>query len=257
MKNNFYITYPGNKRTEMKGLYPYLDFINIDTIVEPYAGSCAISYYISTQKQGLTYILNDNNPYLKQMYEILIDEEKTKTFENEINNKIKDVKTKEEYMDIVTKKTFMAWFVSHKYFNIRPGLCPFGYRGKEAILKPVDFLSYPIVKFFRNNKIIYMCDDAITVYEKYKNNKNCMIIMDPPYISTTNNFYLDHNMNIYEYLYNNNISIQKAKIYLILENIWIIKLLFKNNFMLFEYDKQYILSRKKRTHIIISNIKND
>ena len=54
MKTHFYITYPGNKRKEMKGLYPYLDFTNINTIVEPFAGTCAISYYISTQKQGLT-----------------------------------------------------------------------------------------------------------------------------------------------------------------------------------------------------------
>ena len=100
-----------------------------------------------------------------------------------------------------------------------------------------------------------MCDDAIKVYEEFKNNKNCMIIMDPPYVSTTTNFYYDYNMNIYEYLYNNNISNQKAKIYLILENIWIIKLLFQNNFILFEYDKQYTQSRKKTTHIIISNTK--
>ena len=80
MKNHFYIPYPGNKRKEMKGLYPYLDFTNIDIIVEPYAGSCAISFYISQQKSGLTYILNDNNIYLKELYEILIDEEKTKIF---------------------------------------------------------------------------------------------------------------------------------------------------------------------------------
>ncbi len=92
-----------------------------------------------------------------------------------------------------------------------------------------------------------MCEDAIKVYEQFKNNKECIIIMDPPYVSTTTNFYYDYNMNIYEYLYNNNITNEKAKIYLILENIWIIKLLFQHNFILFEYDKQYIQSRKKKT----------
>ena len=104
---------------------------------------------------------------------------------------------------------------------------------KCDILKPIKFSNYPIVHFFRNNKIIYMCDDAIKVYEEFKNNKECMIIMDPPYISTTNDFYYD--MNIYEYLCNNNITKEKAKIYLILENIWIIKLLFQTNNILFEY----------------------
>ena len=107
MTTHFYINYSGNKRKEMKDLYPYLDFTNIDTIVEPYSGSCAISFYIAQQKQGLTYILNDNNPYLKEMYEILIDEEKTETFEKELNNIIKDVKTKEQYNDITKQKTLI------------------------------------------------------------------------------------------------------------------------------------------------------
>jgi hypothetical protein len=253
MKTHFYITYPGNKRKEMAGLYPYLDFTNISTIVEPYAGSCAISFYISQQKSGLTYILNDNNPYLKEMYEILIDEDKTKKFENEFNDVIKDITTKEQYNEITKQNSLIGWLVGHKYYNIRSGICPFGYKGKEDILKPIKFDSYPIVQFFRNNKIIYMYEDAIKVYEQYKTNKKCMIILDPPYISTCNDFYYDHNMNIYEYLYHNNITNENAKIYLILENIWIIKLLFQNNFILFEYDKTYEASKKKTTHIVISN----
>ena len=68
-----------------------------------------------------------------------------------------------------------------------------------------------------------MCDDAINVYERFKNKKKCIITMDPPYINATcTDFYYDHNMNIYEYLYNNNITKENARIYLILENIWII-----------------------------------
>jgi hypothetical protein len=47
MQNHFYIAYFGNKRKEITGLYPYLDFTDINTIVEPNAGSCAISFYIS------------------------------------------------------------------------------------------------------------------------------------------------------------------------------------------------------------------
>ena len=62
-------------------------------------------------------------------------------------------------------------------------------------------------------------------------------------------------MNIYEYLYHNNITQEKAKVYLILENMWIIKLLFQHNNILFEYDKTYEASKKKTTHILISNTK--
>ena len=154
MKTHFYIHYFGNKRKEMTGLYPYLDFTNINTIVEPYAGSCAISYYISTQIKGLTYILNDNNPYLKEMYEILIDEEKTQLFESEFNNMIQDVKTKEKYNEIIKQKTLIGWLVANKYFELRQGLCPF-INGNDT-LKPIIFSTFPIVNFFRNNKIIYV-----------------------------------------------------------------------------------------------------
>ena len=76
MKNHFYMSYAGNKRNEVKDIYNHIDFENITTIIEPFCGSCAMSYYISTQKQGLKYIFNDNNKYLKEMYEIIIDDNK-------------------------------------------------------------------------------------------------------------------------------------------------------------------------------------
>ena len=62
MKTHFYIHYFGKKRKEMTNLYPYLVFTNINTIIEPYADSCDISFYIAQERSGLTYILNYNNP---------------------------------------------------------------------------------------------------------------------------------------------------------------------------------------------------
>ena len=72
MKNHFYMGYAGNKRNEIPFIYDYLNFDNITTIIEPYAGTCSISYYISTKKSGLKYILNDNNKYLLEMFYFLI-----------------------------------------------------------------------------------------------------------------------------------------------------------------------------------------
>ena len=78
--------------------------------------------------------------------------------------------------------------------------------------------------------------------------------MDPPYLNACNDFYNDSHVNIYEYLFNNNILNDKAKIYLILENIWVIKLLFKG-LGIIEYEKQYQSLKKKKTiHILISNL---
>ena len=64
--------------------------------------------------------------------------------------------------------------------------------------------------------------------------------------------YLDTQVNIYEYLSNNTIDKMKATILLCLEDNWIIKLLF-NKFIKSSYNKQYEVSKKKTTHLIISN----
>lgn len=113
--------------------------------------------------------------------------------------------------------------------------------------------DYKIFDFYINPNVSFTCQDAISVYETYKNNENCMLILDPPYIASCNSFYMDDSLNIYEYLNNNNIKNEKAKIYLVLENQWIMKLLFKTNNILFQYDKQYELTKRKTSHILISN----
>ena len=63
MKNHFLLPYPGNKRNEVEGLYN--EIINklddITTIIEPFYGSSAFSYYILTKHpKRFQYILNDN-----------------------------------------------------------------------------------------------------------------------------------------------------------------------------------------------------
>ena len=255
MKNHFYISYAGNKRNEAQGLYNVLSFDDVTTIVEPYCGTSALSYYISTKKPNLKYVLNDNNKYLKEMFDIILDDSKVKQFEDDFNKVVESFdslesleKKKEKYNEIIRKKdSLMGWFIGSKIYCIRPGLFPTESRPYKKCIKLSEF---PIFNFYRNNDITFTCQDAIKTYEEYSNKKDCIILLDPPYVSTCNDFYIDSNMNIYEYLYNNDIKKQKAKIYLILENIWIIKLLFEKNNKLLIYDKKYETSQKKTTHII-------
>ena len=85
MKNHFYIGYAGNKRQEVEIIYNSLNLSNITTIIEPYCGTCAISYYIWLKHPNLKFILNDNNIYLKEIYEIIKDDVKCIEFEKIIN----------------------------------------------------------------------------------------------------------------------------------------------------------------------------
>jgi hypothetical protein len=57
MKNHFFFSYVGNKREEVEHIYNLLDLNNINTIVEPFCGSCAVSYYIWSQNK-------DKNSYV-------------------------------------------------------------------------------------------------------------------------------------------------------------------------------------------------
>ena len=67
MKNHFIIPYFGNKRMEVENLYNVIKdkLDEVDIIIEPFCGSSAMSYYISTQHpKKIKYILNDNNKKL-------------------------------------------------------------------------------------------------------------------------------------------------------------------------------------------------
>ena len=73
MKNHFFYPYVGNKREEVEHIYNLLDLNNIDTIVEPFCGSCAVSYYLWTQNKDkkYKYILNDLDGNLINLLKVL------------------------------------------------------------------------------------------------------------------------------------------------------------------------------------------
>ena len=114
----------------------------------------------------------------------------------------------------------------------------------------------PVYNFYKNAKIEFYNLDGLEIYEKYKTDNKNLIVMDPPYLNACNDFYFDSKANIYEHLYENDTIKEKAKIYLILEDIWIIKMLF-NKYIIQSYEKKYQTTRKNTNHIIIYNKKNN
>lgn len=246
-KNHFYIAYAGNKRSEMIEIYNFIDFEGIDTIVEPYCGSCAMSYYIWLKRPDLKFILNDNDKYLLEMFDIIRDDHKLNEFEIKINDELMPIllNDKEKYTEFVKQNNIYSWYIRNKFYNIRPGLFP-----QNKKFNRIKFSNFGITDFFKNANIEFHNMDGIEFYENHKKKKNNLILLDPPYLSSCNDFYQDSNTNIYEYLYNNNINQEESKIYLILEKIWILELLFKNNERII-YDKLYQVSKKKTMHMII------
>ena len=260
MKNHYFIPYVGNKRNEIKDILPFIDLDNITTILEPFAGSSAMSYYISTQYPNrFKYLLNDNDKINYELFNVSRDIVRTEELNNNINEIIDKFNT---YTDDVNRKAFYitidtntleGYIFKRKYCQIRPGLYPMMPRMNK--IKPYKLQDYPIYDFFNNENIIYENIDGVEFINKYNDNDDKLFLLDPPYLASCNDFYNKNDCNIYEWVCDNKELLlnSKNKILFILENTWIIKLLLKDFKILFEYNKYYIFSHKKTTHIIYSN----
>lgn len=260
MKNHYFTSYSGNKRKEIKDILPFINLDNITTILEPFAGSSAMSYYISTvYPNKFKYILNDNDKINYDLFHISRDAERTQDFNDKINQIIDEFNT---YTDDVNRKIFYnnidtktteGFLFKCKYCSIRSGFYPMMNRLNK--IKPYKLQDYPVYHFYNNENIIYENIDGVEFINKYNENDDKLFLLDPPYLASCNDFYNNKDINVYEWIVSNEDLLlnSKNKIIFILENIWIIGMLLKKFKVLFEYDKQYSLSHKKTTHIIYSN----
>jgi len=267
-RNHFFIPYYGNKRQEVENIYNSIKdrLTNIKNIVEPFCGSSALSYYISTlHPKKYKYFLNDNNKMLIELYNILKDDKKTENFYKSLLTKISNTTnslledgniplTKEQYKILIKDQEtdIYAYLIANKIYSIRPGLFP---QEKNITVKSLEsFINAPIIDFLRTEDITFTNIDALELYNQHKTNPKSFIFLDPPYLASNNDWYKSPDTNIYEYLYDNDIMKEKAFICLCLENNWIIKLLFKDKPST-TYDKKYETTKKTTTHIIILNKK--
>lgn len=261
MKNHYFTAYAGNKRNEIKDILPFINLDNITTILEPFAGSSAMSYYISTQYPNkFKYILNDNDKINITLFNISRDIERTEDFNNKINKLIDEFNTytddvnRKIYYNSIDDKTLEGYIFKQKYNTIRPGLYPMICSKKQ--IKPYKLQDYPIYDFYNNEDITYENIDGVEFINKYNQGEDKLFLLDPPYLAGFNDFYNNSDCNIYEWVFNNKASLldSRNKILFILENMWIIKLLLKEFKILFEYNKTYETTKKKTTHIIYSNV---
>jgi len=260
MKNHYYTSYIGNKRNEIKDILPFIDLNNITTILEPFAGSSAMSYYISTlYPNRFKYILNDNDKINYNLFNISRDIVQTEDFNDKINKIINEFNTytddvnRKIFYNSIDNKTLEGYIFKFKYYNIRMGMYPNMVRINK--IKLFKLQDYPIYDFYNNENVIYENIDGIDLINKYNENDDKLFLLDPPYLASCNVFYNQNDANVYEWVFNNKTVLlnSKNKIMFILENIWIIKLLLKEFKIVFEYGKIYNLCHKKTTHIVYSN----
>jgi site-specific DNA-adenine methylase len=116
MKNHFFIGYAGNKRQEVNKIYEHLDLNKIDTIIEPFCGTSAMSFYIaSLHPKKFKYILNDYDNKLIELYKISLDEEAFKILCNELNEDYSKIITKNQYLEYIKKDNLKAYLIKKRF----------------------------------------------------------------------------------------------------------------------------------------------
>lgn len=256
MKNHFMLGYAGNKRNECEHIYEALKghFNNFKIIVEPFCGSCAFSYYMSKKHpKKYKYVINDNNEMLINLINLAKDEIKYNEFIDRLKLMFDDcMVSKEEYNKLTprAKTELEAYVFIHKVYNIRPGLYPISKQFKKECFDAMR--TCPFLDFIRNEDVTVSCRCGVSVYDEYRGNEDALIFLDPPYLDSCNDYYFDSKVNIYEFLFENNIDNEDSYIMLCLEKMWIIQLLFKGK-RLIEYSKLYQPKKRMTTHIIIVN----
>jgi site-specific DNA-adenine methylase len=260
MKNHFLFSYTGNKRNETKNFLDIVKLDNIENIIEPFCGSSALSYSIWLENKdgkALNYYLNDTDERLIQVYNIMKNET-IEHIEEKINNIIKTINNKEEWTQKLKsdrEANDIYHFIFFKKYSMmnRYGFYPNDFNTKCKTFK-ITKETKEFIEFIKQPYVYITNNDWFDVFDKYKDDEKTLFIVDPPYIMSCNDFYTNNNLNMYQYFYDNKIENFKSKIYLILEDNWMIRLLFDKN-VISKYSKKYELSKKQTNHIIIYNKK--
>lgn len=248
--NHFLFSYLGNKRREFNDIYDRFKIINedgvIDKIYEPFCGSFAFSYFLSTiEPNKYEYHLNDGDSNLILLCQTAQDDVKFQNLIDELND-MTLILNKENYNLWLKDPSLKCYVFTSKCHGYRKGVYPLN--------KPPDFNKMklcPVIKFLKTEKIIFT-NNIITKIDDIYDKPEFFIFTDPPYLSQCDRLYKIENFNIYEYLYYNPISLLEAKIMLVLEDVWMVRIIFKDNIKK-TYNKKYELSQKKTKHLIIDN----
>lgn len=253
MRNHFVFAWAGNKRDEVYDIVPKFNFDNIDTIIEPFCGTSAVSVYISTiYNNKYKYILNDNDERLIEIYKTLKDDSELVFLENEMNRIISDKNFDEEmYYRITKQDNLIGYMLARTIYYMRIGL--FNTSKTRKCKTKVKYINSVIHNFMKTEHVELYNKNAIDIIKDNIDNEKCIIYLDPPYLETRNKDYYKH-INDFEdiYTYLSTLKDIKCKIYLsILYNEKLISLL--NNFNTINtYNKIYTWGKKSvKTHILM------
>ena len=176
----------GNKTRELKLLIPIIEqHITKDTIfVEPFCGSCVVSFNVYMKHNNIMFHINDIDPFRIQFYNNMKDEEGRNEF-YKLQDKVLDTNGGDSiYYEILGKNKckmttdYNAYIISKTIYAFRMGLYPTTKKVNKKII------SENWINFF--NKATITNEDFKIILDKYKDNENAFLYLDPPYMDSFN-----------------------------------------------------------------------
>jgi len=187
MPKSFYFSYAGGKNKELHEITGNGDVIpaEVDKVVEPFCGSSALSFALFKKQsfQQFRFILNDND-------EILINflNDVRKMVHKNISisaRKIGSLKQQRRNFKKLSKATLLILGSLKESIRIREGIYPSDHRNFNF-----DHKDYPeIDKFYQSDRVEITCSDYKIILDKFKDDPNALLFLDPPYFLSCNKFY--------------------------------------------------------------------
>ena len=174
----------GNKRNELKLLIPIIEpQITDDSIfVEPFCGSSIVSFNVFKKiNKNIEFHINDLDQLRIKFYKnMTIEKEREALYKLE-----KEIieKGAEFYYSIARGKDddYLKYIISRRINAFRHGLYP---TTKKIILHEI---TDNWKDFF--NKATITNEDYLYIFDKYKDNENAFLYLDPPYMDSFNSDY--------------------------------------------------------------------
>jgi site-specific DNA-adenine methylase len=239
----------GSKDQDIKYFLKYLPE-DVETVVEPFGGSfavCRMVYYDDKYKKHV----NDNDPELFYAYNNLHELKEIKEYINEQIDEYGHEKMK-------LKRHIMDKYEEHPLYNYIINNC--FVRGNICKKAPTD--QFNKARIDELKKYTFTKHDYKKILKQYQRDAECFLFMDPPYLFSSNEAYYAQNeetdmtdilVQIKKYIEDPK---TKCKVMLIINKLKMVEYLFEDN-IVGEYSKTYQISKKKTTHLIITNYTNE
>lgn len=182
--SRFYFSYLGNKRLELKYIDDIIDWDAFDTVVEPFAGSAALTLELYSRGLGKRHVLNDADPHLTGMLKF-----------------IKESSSQPLY-DYCRDRLNPEEFNMHHKLPAGPDLTVFEYFYRQRVRSEFNRTHKIPVKWpslDRGPKLITTdaClsaaiitnSDWRTCIDLYKDDPRALVFLDPPYFNSFNQSY--------------------------------------------------------------------